>query len=199
MKMGGNLGDPNAVRALFSMLPDGLEVHVIDAHSAASAEHAKACAVKFVNHSPLPCIQQYLATIKAPCILVSPDKGAIEKTRGYAEALNLPAAYCTKKRDPTTGALTGFEVALRPGKIHPDSHFVIVDDICDGGGTFHGVDAALVDAGLGQYPSHLWTTHGIYSKGTEALLETFQTIGCTDSYRQDYAVDSRHVVIPVFT
>jgi ribose-phosphate pyrophosphokinase len=46
---------------------------------------------------------------------------------------------------------------------------LIVDDICDGGGTF--VLAANYLHSLGAKNIALYTTHGIYSKGTDVLSD----------------------------
>jgi hypothetical protein len=51
---------------------------------------------------------------------------------------------------------------------------VIVDDICDGGGTFLGLAARLgeQDAGL----LTLCVTHGLFTKGVMPLLDVFDRI-----------------------
>lgn len=101
-------------------------------------------------------------------VILAPDKGAADKARFIAEALNTKFYQATKERDPNTGRLTKFLVP----NIKEHS-ILIVDDICDGGGTFLGIADQLPNKML-----HLWTTHGIYSKGTDILLEKFQTVFC---------------------
>ncbi|HUF99216.1 MAG TPA: hypothetical protein VMM60_13885, partial [Ilumatobacter sp.] len=56
---------------------------------------------------------------------------------------------------------------------------VVVDDICDGGGTFIGLANAI---GHPKHRMRLWTSHGIYSKPLEPLLERFERIASTDSF-----------------
>jgi ribose-phosphate pyrophosphokinase len=74
---------------------------------------------------------------------------------------------------------------------------VVVDDICDGGGTFLGVAAAMRARYGGALQLHLFTSHGIYSKGAHVLLESaYQTIGSTDSFSHGIA-HSRLYTIPM--
>ena len=88
--------------------------------------------------------------------------------------------------------MTGFEVntAISSTKERLEregiTDLVITDDICDGGGTFHGVAAALREVYGNDFKLHLWTSHGIYSKGVEELLKTFDTLGCTNSFVNDF-------------
>jgi ribose-phosphate pyrophosphokinase len=59
---------------------------------------------------------------------------------------------------------------------------VIVDDICDGGGTFVGLAETI---GRPASSMRLWTTHGIYSRGLGALLDAFGMVGSTNSFPTD--------------
>jgi ribose-phosphate pyrophosphokinase len=131
---------------------------------------------------------------------VAPDKGARQRTGELADALARPErsiglVYCRKVRDPQTGKLTGFEIDSEgsPEALPPDALVVVVDDICDGGGTFLGVAAALRRQ-YGGRPLHLWTTHGIYSRGLQELAATFTTLGCTDSFRAGHTHDRLRIV-----
>jgi phosphoribosylpyrophosphate synthetase len=71
---------------------------------------------------------------------------------------------------------------------------LIVDDICDGGGTFLGISDALGsrlrslgDVG-GDYILGLYVTHGIFSKGFCDLIEKFDHVYTTDSFNRKEAV-----------
>jgi len=116
-------------------------------------------------------------------VILLPDEGA--QRYGYSGALQ-----CTKRRDPATGRLSGFEV--------PDfdrSEALIVDDICDGGGTFIGLAkelnrwsegaSALAARANTPYPPlkklYLYVTHGIFSRGLAELLKYFEKIYTTNS------------------
>ena len=70
--------------------------------------------------------------------LICPDAGAAKRTEAVAEALALPVFYARKKRDFATGRLSGFACEPLP----PEGRLIVVDDICDGGGTFRGLAEA---------------------------------------------------------
>ncbi len=81
-----------------------------------------------------------------------------------------------KERDVKTGALTNFKTAAND--LSNQTCF-IVDDICDGGGTFAGTAKMLMEEGAAKVV--LIVTHGIFSKGSE--IEFVDEIYTTDSYR----------------
>jgi ribose-phosphate pyrophosphokinase len=60
---------------------------------------------------------------------------------------------------------------------------VIVDDIIDGGATFIGLAAELRARGAKKLT--LCVTHGVFSKGHEAIANTFDAVYTTNSYHQD--------------
>lgn len=97
-------------------------------------------------------------------LICFPDKGAT--TRGYPTG-DLPSFNLDKKRDQLTGVIEGVYCPL-PLNLTGKS-ILIVDDLCDGGGTF--VQAATLLRSLGASSVNLYTTHGIYSRGVDYLLE----------------------------
>jgi len=60
---------------------------------------------------------------------------------------------------------------------------LIVDDICDGGGTFMGLAEKLQEKQAGHL--FLAVSHGIFSQGLSELQKHFKQIFCTNSIR-DY-------------
>lgn len=69
-------------------------------------------------------------------MLVAPDAGALKKIDAVARAAGVAEyAILSKKRDVASGNLTGF--ALVAGDVK-DRDVLIVDDLCDAGGTFIG-------------------------------------------------------------
>jgi len=111
--------------------------------------------------------------------LVSPDAGALKKVHKLAQVIKANSVIeCSKMRDVKTGRLSGFKVYCDDlqGK-----DCIIVDDICDGGGTFLGLADELRACNAGKLI--LVVSHGIFSKGTDALLEKYDTIYTTDSFR----------------
>jgi ribose-phosphate pyrophosphokinase len=119
----------------------------------------------------------------ANAVLLCPDQGAGKRVEAVAARFGYRVIYAHKHRDPATGALTDFSVAPVP----PGADAIIVDDICDGGGTFLGIAEVVKKhwSRVGTYGGdpklHLWTTHGIYSKGLIELAKYFSTIASTDS------------------
>lgn len=117
------------------------------------------------------------------CCLVSPDAGALKKIHKLAQALNVTSVVeCMKERDVRTGALTHFK-AMTEG-LNGQTCF-IVDDICDGGGTFAGTAKVLKEKGAGKV--NLIVSHGIFSRGP--AIEFVDEIYTTSSYKQ---VDGVH-------
>jgi len=108
--------------------------------------------------------------------LVSPDAGALKKIHKLAAHLDeYEVIECSKMRDVKTGVLTGFNTATDDlvGKT-----CFIVDDICDGGGTFAGTAKMLKEKGATKV--HLIISHGIFSKGP--VIDFVDEIYTTDSY-----------------
>lgn len=97
--------------------------------------------------------------------LVAPDAGAHKRVQAMGEKFGVPVVFCVKVRDTATGRLGGARV-LDEVPILP---LLVVDDICDGGGTF----AALAPI-LRQHTSQsisLYVTHGLCTKGLAPLKD----------------------------
>jgi ribose-phosphate pyrophosphokinase len=110
--------------------------------------------------------------------LVSPDAGALKKVHGLAKFLNHTRVIeCIKTRDIATGHLSNFKVFETDlqGKT-----CVIVDDICDGGGTFSGLAQALKEKNAGKII--LIVSHGVFSKGY--TIPHVDLICATNSYKE---------------
>jgi ribose-phosphate pyrophosphokinase len=88
--------------------------------------------------------------------VISPDKGAVTRATEVATLLGLPVYVASKNRDPKTGHLSHYslDADLAPG------NYLVVDDICDGGGTF-ALLASAIPAGV---ELDLWVTHGGFTK-----------------------------------
>ncbi len=94
--------------------------------------------------------------------------------------MNLPVYYGGKTRDVSTGKLTGFtlEPLAYDNQQINGAHYLVVDDICDGGGTFNGLASKIAEQGA---TADLYVSHGLFSKGTTELKKSFNTIYTTDS------------------
>lgn len=122
-------------------------------------------------------------------LLISPDSGSNKKINKLSKFLlesteksstnptNLSVINCDKKRDVSTGKLSEFKVYSED--LEGRTCF-IVDDICDGGGTFLGLSKELKKKNSGKLI--LIVSHGIFSKGFSELIENFDHIYFTDSF-----------------
>ncbi len=117
--------------------------------------------------------------------IIAPDKGALERAHAFA-AKFYPSAdvfHGSKNRDPSTGKLSNYSIP----ELNKIGHYIIVDDICDGGGTFNLlIEAIKKDAYLmyGAPTFELVVSHGIFSKGLDAIDPMITKITTTNSWCQ---------------
>jgi ribose-phosphate pyrophosphokinase len=120
---------------------------------------------------------------RAHVTLVVPDQGAGKRVEAVAMKFGYDRlAYARKHRDMQTGKLSHFSIE----PIYTP-HAIVVDDICDGGGTFLGLADEIVKTNLKTMNPipilDLWVTHGIFSGTAPMNLEGhFRSITCTDSF-----------------
>lgn len=118
--------------------------------------------------------------------IIAPDKGAALRAQSVADLSELPVFTATKNRDEETGKLSNFSI----DGLDPDGTYLIIDDICDGGGTFLGLKEA---SGLGFGQIDLYVSHGVFSKDAlHNLSENFEYIYTTNSY------DPKRLLRPTF-
>lgn len=108
-------------------------------------------------------------------LVAIPDAGAAKKAYTWLDGRD--AVQCLKTRDTKTGALSGFQV-VNP-EIVEGRNVVIIDDICDGGGTFLGLAEQLQRHGASTL--RLGVTHGLFTKGLEKLSVWFDSIYTLDT------------------
>jgi len=86
---------------------------------------------------------------------------------------------------------------------HAFKDIIIIDDICDGGGTFINI-AKEINNEFKRFQNrqgkiYLIVTHGIFSKGFDELKQYFDGIYCTNSYSEynpyPNGLLNRHLVI----
>ncbi len=150
------------------------KVTVFDAHSEVTPAVVNNCEV-IPNHK---FISEILKTIGNNVKLISPDGGALKKIYKVSEFLGgVEVVECSKSRDVKTGKLSGFKVYNDDLQ---NTDCLIVDDICDGGGTFIGLAEELKKKNAGKL--YLAVSHGIFNKGFDAL-KCFDGIFTTDTVR----------------
>lgn len=170
------------------------KVFVLDPHSDAAAAAINNCVV-IAQES---CLMQSETLRRAignhELMLVAPDAGALKKIHNVAKASGAQEyAILTKERDVATGNLTGF--ALVAGDV-AGKDLLIVDDLCDAGGTFIGSAQVLRDAGARSVS--LYVTHGVFSKGVENLLNNgIDAIYTTTSFTSPALTDPRVELIDI--
>lgn len=163
------------------------EVIIFDPHSDVVPALLDRCTV-VPNHAFVAAVVKRLPTLP---LLISPDGGALKKIHGLAKHLGgMPVLECGKSRDVRTGALSGFTVPSDDLNGRP---CLIVDDICDGGGTFLGLADELRKRNAG--PLHLAISHGIFSKGTEELRQKFDRLFTTDSIRSTDEIGVERILL----
>jgi ribose-phosphate pyrophosphokinase len=117
-----------------------------------------------------------------PMYLVSPDKGAVEKTKAIFTAIGQfkGIIQADKERDLATGKIIRTVVKGLPDDI-ANARLLVVDDICDGGRTF--IELAKV---LRPYCKEmsLYVTHGIFSQGMEVFEPFYDNVWCTVNFKE---------------
>lgn len=113
--------------------------------------------------------------------IIAPDKGAIKKAKSFADIFNSKKSknadllYATKKRD-IDGRIV--ETTLETNEDLKNKNVLIVDDICDYGGTFKALANILREKGVNKV--YLFVTHGILAGGLEGTGCDF--VFTTDSF-----------------
>lgn len=154
-------------------------VIIYDAHSDVTPALIDNC----INGDNIEFVADVVKDISSntPLTLISPDAGSNKKIFKVAKEIgNFESVVrCDKARDLETGKIIDFEVYADDltGK-----SCLIVDDICDGGGTFLGLAKVLKEKGAEKI--YLAVSHGIFSKGIEAFTD-FDMLYCTDSFMNE--------------
>lgn len=122
-------------------------------------------------------------------VFVSPDAGALKKVYHVAETVSHDKIIiAAKHRDIKSGKITHTEVPDLD-KYSPNSNFVIIDDICDGGRTFVEIAKVIknrVWSGDEYFRGKIFliVTHGIFTYGFEEISEYFDGIYTTNSVKE---------------
>jgi ribose-phosphate pyrophosphokinase len=173
-------GEPFTIKVyadlINSMMLD--EVVILDPHSDVTGALVNNVTIL----SNVEFVRQALADIEGEVdehftTIVSPDAGAAKKVIKLAQELGIEQVVkCDKDRDVKNGNIKSFNVYAESIK----GPCLIVDDICDGGGTFIGLAKALKEKGASKV--YLAVTHGIFSKGFKELNQDLDGIYTTDSF-----------------
>lgn len=109
--------------------------------------------------------------------VVAPDKGARDRAGQVASRLGVPLYVAGKQRNPANGKLSGF---VAPEGLPERGRLLVIDDICDGGGTFAGL-ADVIRASRPNLALHLWVSHGCFTGRWRDNLAGYASVTSTDS------------------
>lgn len=190
-------GEPFSLKVITTLLNGAGfgRIRVFDPHSdvaTALLDHAESVDnAAFVHDAIADYQQRHDPEKQLDWCLVSPDAGALKKIHKVAQQLGAgQVVECLKVRDVRTGHLSGFKVFEEDLK---GQTCFIVDDICDGGGTFIGIASLLKARNAGAVV--LLVSHGIFSKGFD--LAGIDAIYATDSFRSFSEVPDNVQILPV--
>lgn len=126
-------------------------------------------------------------------VLVSPDAGANKKTADVAGWLQHASfVRADKLRDLTNGQIK--EIAVYADDLK-GKNAIIVDDLCEFGGTFLGLAKELRKKNCGKII--LFVTHGVFGGGKrEVALATISKL-LTGGINMIYTTNSYHEVVPI--
>ncbi|CAA0178324.1 ribose-phosphate diphosphokinase [Tenacibaculum maritimum] len=170
-------GEPLSVKVYADIInsQNFSSVTIFDPHSEVAPALLNNC--KVVDN--LKFIQEVTSQIANDVLLIAPDGGALKKIYKVASYLQkYKVVECSKSRNVETGQLSGFKVYENDLK---GQDCLIVDDICDGGGTFLGLAKELKAKNAGNL--YLAVSHGIFSKGFKDLQKHFTKLFTTDSFK----------------
>lgn len=141
------------------------EIHITDPHSLRSREgfkRSKLCVTE--AHTVFNNLYRTIKRSHKDVVLISPDKGSLEKCAKISGIHSIPLLAADKVRDLQTGRVLSID--LEEGDL-ADKTAVIFDDICDGGGTFIPLAIELKRRGAAKVV--LSVSHGIFSRGLDVL------------------------------
>lgn len=121
-------------------------------------------------------------TCSSKYTLVLPDEGAYKRLGKFLATRGITAVVCQKERDVKTGKLLGFKVTNPEIVLNTTKPLLIVDDLCDGGGTFCGI-ATEIRKIRSDIKINIHITHMVNPKGIENLSKNFDHVYFTNSYK----------------
>jgi len=178
-----NIGEAHSLK-VFCKLINSLkfkQVRVLDPHSdvvEALIDNVMCIPQEKIVERSVPYIREYY--------LISPDAGALKKIYKVAKTSGAKGVIkADKVRNIQTGKIESVDVNVDSKLLDSNNKFLVVDDICDGGRTFVELAKALASEGIKKEELTLFVTHGIFSNGFDELLQYYNHIYTTNSFRCD--------------
>lgn len=97
------------------------------------------------------------------------------------EYLDKNPISCSKVRDTATGKILEIKID-NPEKLD-GRPLMIIDDLCDGGGTFCGIEECFKKIGIPKDRLNISVVHMVNPKGIENLSKNFNHVWFTNSYK----------------
>ena len=144
------------------------KVVIIEPHSSACLDLIKNSEARYTSKGLL----------EYPTTVCFPDKGAF--TRYASNMLMRPYIVCSKVRDVETGKITSFSID-KVCEYKEGNEIIVVDDLCDGGGTFVGIAVKLRE--LKPSKLILAVTHAVQKEGIERVSGFYDKVIITNSYK----------------
>lgn len=168
-------GEPLSIKVFCDLInsQEYSSVEVFDCHSEvglALLNHVKA-------HNNYKLVEKALIAWD-DYYIVCPDAGAYKKIFGLCQYLGYKdnIVLCNKHRNVSNGVIES--ISCDTDSLN-GRNCIIVDDICDGGGTFVMLADELYKRKSGEIA--LIVSHGIFSKGID-VLKGIDFVYCSDSY-----------------
>ena len=139
-------------------------------------------------------INNYLGDKSEKLIICAPDKGAYDRYWLYIEGR--PNLTVRKKRDLSNGRILSLEVEEKnyTDEDIKDADILVLDDLCDGGGTFVLCAQKLREL----FPDNrliLYVTHMVNPKGLENVLKVYDEVHITNTYEnykpEEYSAEKK--------
>jgi ribose-phosphate pyrophosphokinase len=175
------------------------QVVVVDAHSKVALNLINNV-LEIPQHTFVRNIASRLSRTDRVDSLISPDKGATDKTRQFMDRwpdhIAIPPKQLVQggKRRDETGKIVETTLEYLNNSHAPLGNCLIIDDICDGGRTF--IELAKVLYAHGAADVYLFVTHGIFSQGLQVLKDNgISKVFTTDTFPEK---DDGRIVVKRF-
>lgn len=152
------------------------DVYVLKPHSPAS--HMIENIYEWDVTTKLLDLCKWFQGIEKDYTIVSPDKGASLWIEKVCEPEHI--IQCSKERETSGEHRVVRNITIPDDRPNKSNNYIIVDDLCDGGGTFLAIAKQLREQGAKQV--FLVITHAIFSKGLDVFDGLIDRIYCTNSF-----------------
>lgn len=221
-----NAGEINGIQYIINALDNAgvTRLTVLDVHNQESFYSCKTNTMAIHDVNIDDTILENIPLIGNYNFIISPDEGARNKIVRIVDKVNMlfnggqdnkinsmmqemysiKPLFFEKKRDLMRGRIIDLSITKESKELLYDlgdkvneKKFLVIDDICDGGATFNNIAAHLKGLFTINNKPDLFVTHGIFSRGTLELLNSYNKIFTTDSFCDIVSETQRLKVIKI--